>query len=290
MFFIPHCSSNDSNFKLLNKLTYTKFYNNPYFFLQGENIFNNKKLTSLSHTKSYKLFLWLNKDLTPSLRYEFNYLTLNLFKLYFTNSKVDIPKVLMGISSVERDVNKVIPFKFTNYLMSNGNFIKTLLQLNYSWNISLLKSNISLGYNNWHVLYLLLTDNNLLSNNFSVHKQDLNQFIIDFIRKSYSIFSLYIYKVNKNIYKNTRGKSGKFMFVWKYVPVYKRLLIVMSWLLKELRVIPQRKFHLRITSLIHNMSKQPLKTWPLRVKMFSYNYVYRNCRNTLASSYISTKV
>jgi len=37
------------------------------------------------------------------------------------------------------------------------------------------------------------------------------------------IFSLYIYKVDKFIYKNTRGKSGKFTFIWKYITPYKRL-------------------------------------------------------------------
>ena len=42
------------------------------------------------------------------------------------------------------------------------------------------------------------------------------------------LFSLYITKVSKNIYKNTRGKSGKYLFVWKYVPDYKRLFIMSS--------------------------------------------------------------
>ena len=33
------------------------------------------------------------------------------------------------------------------------------------------------------------------------------------------MFSFYIYKVDKKIFKNTRGKSGKFTFIWKYITV-----------------------------------------------------------------------
>jgi hypothetical protein len=41
------------------------------------------------------------------------------------------------------------------------------------------------------------------------------------------MFSFYIYKVDKKIFKNTRGKSGKYTFIWKYVAPYKRNFLVM---------------------------------------------------------------
>lgn len=218
------------------------------------------------------------------------YLNLNLFKLYFSNSKVEVPRILRGTSSLTRQANNINSFKFTKHLMSHGNFVKILLQLNLSWQTSILKSNCSMGNYNWHTLYLLNQNYNSFCKNFFLTKNSFTEFLSNYTRKAYAIFSLYIYKVNKNIYKNTRGKSGKFMFVWKYVPVYKRLFISLAWLMKELRALPHRKLAQRLTTLLYNMSTKPLKTWPLRVKSFSYNYVYRNCRSTLASSYISTKV
>lgn len=60
----------------------------------------------------------------------------------------------------------------------------------------------------------------------SLDKLNIGSIMDFFFKKTQPIFTLYIYKVNKNIYKNTRGKSGKFTFIWKYVPLYKRLFII----------------------------------------------------------------
>jgi hypothetical protein len=88
----------------------------------------------------------------------------------------------------------------------------------------------------------------------------LRRILTRFIKESQPLFTLYIYKVSKSIYKNTRGKSGKFMFTWKYVPVYKRLFLISSWLIKELRVLPQRDLTSRLVQLIRNVQENPSKT------------------------------
>lgn len=77
---------------------------------------------------------------------------------------------------------------------------------------------------------------------------------------SLPMFSFYIYKVDKKIFKNTRGKSGKFTFIWKYVAPYKRLFLVMHWLLKELRVRPGRAFTDRLTATLSAITLTPKKT------------------------------
>jgi len=74
------------------------------------------------------------------------------------------------------------------------------------------------------------------------------------------MFSFYIYKVDKKIYKNTRGKSGKFTFLWKYVAPYKRIMLVMHWLFKELRVKQGRSLNDRLTSLLNSLFISPEKT------------------------------
>jgi hypothetical protein len=103
------------------------------------------------------------------------------------------------------------------------------------------------------------------------------------------IFSFYIYKVDKKIFKNTRGKSGKYTFIWKYVAPYKRNFLVMSWILKEMRVSQGRKVRDRVLNVVSNLVLAPQKTWVFRVKKFSHNYVYRNCRFTLAENYRTVK-
>jgi len=178
--------------------------------------------------------------------------------------------------------------------MSHGKSLKTINILNTAWHNSLNYYSKFLNYHtNWYLLYknLLFINQNMSGlQNISQQKQSLKFLLSRFVRKSQSIFSLYTYKISKNIYKNTRGKSGKFMFVWKYVPTYKRLFIVSNWLIKELRVLTFRKLQLRLTNLLLNIAHVPKQMWAFRVKTFSYNYVYRSCRKTLASTYLSTKV
>ena len=102
------------------------------------------------------------------------------------------------------------------------------------------------------------------------------------------LFSFYIYKVDKKIFKNSRGKSGKFTFIWKYVSPYKRTHLVMFWLIKELRVRPGRTLYSRLYSILHTVVFEPKSAWIYRVRRFSYNYVYFNCRCTLGETYRTT--
>lgn len=64
------------------------------------------------------------------------------------------------------------------------------------------------------------------------------------------IFSFYIYKVDKKIFKNTRGKSGKYTFIWKYVAPYKRFFLVLLWFIRELKVLPGRTLVERLNLLL----------------------------------------
>ena len=56
---------------------------------------------------------------------------------------------------------------------------------------------------------------------------DLKTILFRNLHKILPIFSFYIYKVDKQIFKNTRGKSGKYTFIWKYVTQYKRTFLLM---------------------------------------------------------------
>lgn len=236
---------------------------------------------------------WYNISIKSSLKYSFRYLVFNLFKYFFGNINIDIPKNLINLSSLTRVNNQVVIAKLISNLMVNGNFLNLIKKLNISYSMVL-----SLYFNNFKTentyTYLLKSLGNYrnlpmfskkIKESFSI-----NFFISNFIRKHSSVYSIYIYRINKAIFKNTRGKSGKFMFVWKYIPVYKRLFIVISWLLRELSVINQRILTLRLYKLLLNIINSPNNTWVSRIKLFSHNYVYNNYRKTLVNSYISSKV
>lgn len=99
------------------------------------------------------------------------------------------------------------------------------------------------------------------------------------------IFMFYIYKVDKAIYKNSRGKSGKFTFLWKYVSPYKRLRLIMYWFTKEVKSSKGTTFKNRLNATILNYINSPKSTFIHKARKFSYNYVYSNHKNTLASNY-----
>lgn len=243
----------------------------------------------------------------------FNYLTYSFFFTFFSQNHVDIPTFFTKTKSTKRKVNQILILKFTNYLMKSGLRAKTLNYLNSTiFNLIggflNLKNLINVTPSSWKNFYLIFnsfvlnsTYGNLnfskneittfgntqtnLYKDISTTNWDLKKILFKNLYQLSPIFSFYIYKVDKQIFKNTRGKSGKYTFIWKYVASYKRLFLVMFWLMKELRISPGRSLKNRLSHLLQLFILSPTKTWIFRVKKFSHNYVYRNCRNTLAETY-----
>jgi len=242
----------------------------------------------------------------------FWYLNYSTFNLFFSDALVDIPKCFKKTKSVKRLNNEIDLLKFNNYFMRKGLRYKSFTFLTKTlWSLlsELQTSNFRINktFTSWRDLFVVFTSitfnqtyKTLSFKNEELitfgHKQDATLKNIEFnwgirsllfqhFQHFLPMFSFYIYKVDKKIFKNTRGKSGKYTFIWKYVAPYKRNFLVMHWILKELRVTQGRTLSDRLTSLLRTLILKPKQTWIWRVKKFSYNYVYRNCRRTLAESY-----
>jgi hypothetical protein len=52
----------------------------------------------------------------------------------------------------------------------------------------------------------------------------LQNILFDELTEYVPLFSFYVKRVDKLKRKHSRGKSGKYSIVWKYIPKYKRLL------------------------------------------------------------------
>lgn len=218
---------------------------------------------------------------------------------------------------MRRPKNEIMLLKLNNYLMRGGKRFKTLNLLNLilsDHRINLIKVESLKTYSDfdWKTVfislnYLRFLDHGYSEFSFIKHEplsynhqfhfptKDINEdwslkkWLLINLKKMLPLFSFYIYKVDKKTFKNTRGKSGKFTFIWKYVASYKRLFLVMHWLMKELRVTSGRTIRDRLTQVINTVLVSPETTWMWRVKKFSHNYVYYNCRRTLAENYKTTK-
>ena len=252
--------------------------------------FIHNKYRHLSSLTFYEFFLEHQIDIpscfkkSHSLLRPQRELTMVSFITYFMRHGLKLKTQNLFISSLQKFfTTQFTPIHYTSLL--SWKFIYTSLQ-NFFYIDSKAYTN-PLYYTNQIIKYNHYL--NTSSKNISTQPNIFNlvyKSLLNFL----PLFSFYIYKVDKKIFKNTRGKSGKFTFIWKFLTPYKRLNWVMYWLAKEIKLKTGKTLSSRFQTLFSDILFNPQNTWVFKVKRFSYNYVYRNCRSTLAENYrTSTK-
>lgn len=234
------------------------------------------------------------------------------FKKFFKKLQIDTPEVLNKTRSLKRFKGLTPLKRLTLYLSRSGKKIKfsKLIILSFCKIIDELKQ---FSFQNkelvtWRILHSLLTatssTKNSLNKNLKLQNLELSEFNYikysnlfkssDFMvnsilnqnfKKFNYLFSFYIYKVDKQIYKNSRGKSGKYTFVWKYVAPYKRHFLILHWLMKEVRISTGKTLLERVHNTLRSFIFTVNNTWVWKIKKFSLNYVYYNLRKTLGETY-----
>jgi len=112
----------------------------------------------------------------------------------------------------------------------------------------------------------------------------LKTYLLSHLNKTLPVFLYYICSVDKNVKKYSRGKSGKYAFIWKYVPPYKRLKAAMKLIAREVKFSPFRRLSDRISCTLNDIALNPSSSFVWRAKVFSHNYVFKNYRKTLMST------
>ena len=246
----------------------------------------------------------------------FEYLRYSHFNSFFYSSNVDRPRCLLSFWSSRRKINRHLVLKMTNYLMRKGNrqfsLNLVLKALSFSYEAHLLSFNNKSDYLNWQSIFFIMNNSYYHSNysqfpgniqftnkyNFNYNYigkehsnfMDMRNVVLTNINNINPIFSFYIYKVDKAIYKNSRGKSGKYTFLWKYLPPYKRRQLVLAWIMKEVKMHSGRTLGDRLNSVISSIYSNPDSLFINKVQSFSTNYVYWNARKSLCETYrTSTK-
>ena len=228
---------------------------------------------------------------------------------FFKSSLIDVPVCFSKSKSLRRRTSNTSFSKFLNYITLHGSKQRTsnalmaalksnLLEIHkvnngvdLTWrSIYLFFSSVMTKGSTYQELYIQNPDANddeslyYKLGNYTT-KVDYNTVFFKQLKPLEPLFLFYIYKVDKSIFKNSRGRSGKFTFIWKYITSYKRNLLVFHWLAKELRVINKKSLGARLDHLVKQVIFERKTTWIYKIRRFSYNYVYYNCRFTLARSY-----
>ena len=263
---------------------------------------------------------------TRKLRSSFNHLRATRFDFFFRRNGIDIPKCFKRSKSLRRQQHGLLFLRLVNFFMRRGLRIRTitlftrlLRSLNTDIEIKALSSYTNI--HSWQQLFLLLTkvipestqnyaymmrpftthpmkvkkyawrltDQTYLTDTSRIPKSPLcpQTALFERIRKIEPLYNFYVYRVAKKIYKNTRGKSGRYTFIWKYIAPYKRTFITYYWLFKELKLKTDKQITRRILRMFTLLLFKPNVLWASRVARFSVLYVYRDCRVTLAETYRS---
>jgi len=282
-----------------------------HFILQNERKLN---LTKLKLSNSYKDIQYLLLDTFSkktflshddslynhniSLGYNYIFLKNVPFIEFFKNNSIDVPVCFKKSYSLKRGKSKTINLDIVNYFFKKGlksrvlntwinifNYLRFSQEYNSSalWRILYTKLHLNPIFSTRGFLYTnkSLVDNNLLWNKST----DLQSIFFKNLDQLNPLFLLYIYKVDKSIFKNSRGRSGKFTFIWKYISPYKRRYLVYYWLGRELKILNQKNFKTRLNTLITQVVFNIRSTWMYKIRKFSYNYVYYNCKHSLARTY-----
>ena len=251
----------------------------------------------------------------PNFNKNFDYLKYNSFIQFFTNLNLNVPRIYRKSKSLRRRQNEFDLLRMNNFLMRHGLRYKSLKYLTLS--LSFLKNRAKTKHFNhynfitWQSIFLLTNyaeynlSYNSLQSRFNtavcydymltphgINTEPANQLrglAFTNFHKLKSIFALYTYKVDKQIYKNTRGGSGKYTFIWKYLAPYKRASWVMNWIAKESQIQEGSNFYLRLRPVMRRVIFNHSNTWVWKLKNFSQTYVYRNCRTSLAETFRTVK-
>lgn len=261
-----------------------------------------------------------------SIREGFNHLKSTRFDFFFRHNGVDIPKCFQRSHSLRRQQHGLLFLRLVNFFMRHGLRLRTIklftetlanLTLDVTRSMTSLSSNLhswqqlfstlaTVGYNGGSKYQQVVKDMGWSNEQAKKYSWDLDDqsyvtplarrykgaqsnysLLFENIRDMEPMYNFYVYRVAKKIYKNTRGKSGRYTFIWKYIAPYKRTYVTYYWLFKELQLKTDKQVTKRVIRIITALLFKPTNLWASRVSRFSTLYVYRHCRVTLAETYRS---
>lgn len=305
-------SIDNTNLNNINS-TFNFFLFHTNFFNQNKLNINNLNTPLIIDLNDYKLNQKDELDLNKIL-----YIKKPSFISFFINNLIDVPVCFKKSLSLNRKSFELPVLKFINFLMKKGEREKISKFFFHSLRIPEKKEIKEIflfsELNNWISLYYFINSffiNKINNNNFFIDNEDLqitsgfnhffqnNQKILntDFFFKNNiqkkitqinPTFCYFIYSVDKNVRKFSRGKSGKYIFVWKYIASYKRNQIAMKWIAKEIRFNSDKQISKRILQTFEQLEKDVTNTFAWKSKVFSHNYVFKNFKKTLMETLKTT--
>lgn len=211
---------------------------------------------------------------------------------YFKAISIIVPGCLLNSSTIIKNRNTNSLIFIARYLMNAGLLSKTLKYLNFSL-LALLSETSLISFSKSRLAHLRFASTENLKKiriiKKYVSKTDVFSNLNSKLLSLKPIFHYYIYKVDKQIYKNSRGKSGKYTFIWKYVAPFKRVNFITFNLSKEVKSDYSKNIVSRIVNCLTKYLKNPRSSMISRSIRFSNNYVFIGGKSILLQKYRTIK-
>ena len=257
----------------------------------------------------------LNYIQSPQIFSTFLFLRQSTITSFFTTNLIDMPICFKKSKSLYSKTFELPLLKFTNLIMRGGAREQVIKNITLSFTkcFTRIFKNINLiSYTKWSYLYNCFTNLSYSSNHIfttyvltsslDIHSKHtlidnnllfsdslfLNKFLFYKLNEFLPLFSFYIRKVDKSIRKHSRGKSGKYTIMWKYVPIYKRLYITTRWLLKDLKFQKSKTFNERLFKTLETFLTTPETSFVYKLRKFTHYFVFQNFKKTLFRTLKST--
>ena len=240
----------------------------------------------------------------------FRYIRQSTIKSFFNSQMVDIPLCFKKSHSLYNQVFELPVLKLTNMLMRRGLKTKVLNLLGsnfFTFFSKYQQKNSKNSINTWSLInfsvtYLIFHGNSTILNPVLEEKDEITSLqnhtftnkgfsfqydtsfdtlFWDALKEYWPTFSFYIRKVDKSVRKNSRGKSGKYVIIWKYVPPYKRLYTILRWFVKDLKFQKAKTNKLRFLKLFETFINNPKISLLVKIRQFVHTYVFENLKNKL---------
>lgn len=240
----------------------------------------------------------------------FDYVKKSSIKNFFNAQRVDVPICLKKSKSTYSIVFETPLVKLINMIMRSGFKLRVYKILgenffNFFKKLSLLYT--PMKYNHWSVIFWttdvfnfieyakyynyqlqdtdklpLKVDNSFKGVGMEFNRNlSLNLLFFEALEEYFPIFSFYVRKVDKSVRKNSRGKSGKYVIIWKYTPPYRRLYVLLRWFLKDLRFQKMKTFDKRFLKIFETFLFHPETTFLVKLRRFIHFHVFDNLKTKL---------
>ena len=250
-----------------------------------------------------------------SVANHFQFLRQSTITSFFMASMVDMPVCFKKSKSLYSKTFEIPLLKLSNILMRAGLRGKTMAAVTLSFTRcfhDVMGMTQQENFITWQGLYGILLSTRLTSaggfgNTTLSLESDLSPqhkvkdggyvfnnsyflktLLFERLEKYAPLFSFYIRKVDKSVRKNSRGKSGKYTVIWKYVPVYKRLYVNIRWLLRDLKFQKLKTFTERLTKVLETFLLTPHLSFVCKLRRFTHFFVFKHHKKSLLKTLRST--